>query len=146
MKLILESIQNNLNTISELQYVDQDWGQLDVESSNSSLQYPLCLIDIGSFAYNDIGENKTASPQKRQIAAGTIVLRIANKKTTTGSGSSASEWVVWDILENIHKKLHGVVVDNTTTGALMRTGIQKIKREDTLKEYEVTYSIGLRSV
>jgi len=149
-KEVLESIQNTLETIPALRYVDEDWGQLDDYSPHPPTQFPLVLIDIGALQYSDIGKDKTATPQNRQMATGTIVISIANLKLTNTSARAPQSqkdkaWAIWDIVASVHKKLHGVVVGGSA-GAMMRTAMRKVKRDDGIQEYEVTYTIGMTNV
>lgn len=150
MKAVLKSIQDTLMTIPALKYVDEDWGQLDDYSPNPPTKFPLSLIDIGNLQYSDIGKDKTATPQNRQMATGTIVISIANLKLTNTSGKAPQSqkdkaWSIWDIVESVHGKLHGVVVGGSA-GAMMRTAMRKVKRDDGIQEYEVTYTIGMTNV
>ncbi|WP_395049417.1 hypothetical protein [Flavobacterium sp.] len=150
MKAVLKNIQDTLSTIPALKYIDEDWGQLDDYSPNPPTQFPLALIDIGSLQYSDIGKDRTATPQNRQMATGTIVISIANLKLTNTSARAPltqknQAWSIWDIVESVHTKLHGVVVGGSA-GALMRTAMRKMKRDDGIQEYEVTYTIGITNV
>lgn len=149
-KQVLQSIQDILTTTPGIKYVDEDWGQLDDYSPNPPTQFPLALIDIGNLQYSDIGKDKTATPQNRQMATGTIVISIANLKLTNSSGRAPQTqknhaFAIWDIVEGVHGKLHGVVVGGSA-GALMRTAMRKVKRDDGIQEYEVTYTIGITNV
>ncbi len=149
-KEVLKSIQDILTPIPGMRYVDEDWGQLDDYSPNPPTQFPLALIDIGNLQYSDIGKDKTATPQNRQMATGTIVISIANLKLTNTSARAPQSqkdksWAIWDIVASVHKKLHGVVVGGSA-GAMMRTAMRKVKRDDGIQEYEVTYTIGMTNV
>lgn len=149
-KEVLQGIQNTLETIPGMKYVDEDWGQLDDYSPHPPTQFPLALIDIGALQYSDIGKDRTATPQNRQMATGTIVISIANLKLTNTSARAPQPqkdkaWAIWDIVESVHKKLHGVVVGGSA-GAMMRTAMRKVKRDDGIQEYEVTYTIGMTNV
>ena len=150
MKVVLQNIQNILATIPELKYIDEDWGQLDDYSPNPPTQFPLVLIDIGSLQYSDISRDRSAVPVNRQMATGTIVLNIANLKLTNTSYKAPQmqkdqAWSIWDIVETIHQKLHGIAFGGSA-GAMMRTNMRKVKRDDGIQEYEVTYTIGLSNV
>jgi len=149
-KEVLQNIQDKLAVIPALKYVDEDWGQLDDYSPNPPSQWPLALIDIGSLQYSDIGKDKAATPQNRQMATGTIVISIANLKLTNTSAKAPQTqkdkaWAIWDIVEAVHAKLHGVVIGGSA-GAMMRTAMRKVKRDDGIQEYEVTYTIGMTNV
>ncbi len=149
-KEVLQNIQNKLATIPALKYVDEDWGQLDDYSPNPPTQFPLALIDIGNLQYSDIGKNKSVTPQNRQMATGTIVISIASLKLTKTSARAPQSqkdqaWAIWDIVESVHAELHGVAVGGSA-GAMMRTAMRKVKRDDGIQEYEVTYTIGMTNV
>ena len=154
-KAILQGIQDALSTIPELRYVDEDWGQLDDYSPNPPTQFPLALIDIGNLQFSDIGKDRTATPQNRQMATGTIVISIANLKLTNSSARAPQTqkdkaWSIWDIVESVHAKLHGTVLTPPPgaggLGAMMRNNMRKVKRDDGIQEYEVTYTIGMTNV
>lgn len=150
MKIVLQNIQNVLSTIPELKYIDEDWGQLDDYSPNPPTTFPLTLIDIGSLQYSDIGKDRNATPQNRQMATGIIVISIANLKLTNTSSRAPQTqkdqaWSIWDIVESVHQKLHGIILGGCM-GALMRVAMRKVKRDDGIQEYEVTYTIGVSNV
>jgi hypothetical protein len=149
-KEVLKNIQDIITLIPGMSYVDEDWGQLDDYSPNPPTKFPLTLIDIGNLQYSDIGKDRSKTPQNRQMATGTIVLSIANLRLTNSSSRAPQTqknkaWAIWDIIENIHAKLHGIVVGGSA-GALMRTTMRKVKRDDGIQEYEVTYTIGMTNV
>lgn len=150
MKTILENTQKLLCDISGLKYVDENWGQLDDYSPHPPTQFPLVLIDVGTVAYSDIGIDRKSSPQNRQLATATVVLSIANLKTTNTSARAPktqkeTAWSIWDIVENVHKTLHGKsAADNA--GGFIRTAIRKVRRDDGIQLFEVTYSLGLSNV
>lgn len=149
-KEVLKNIQDKLAVIPALKYVDEDWGQLDDYSPNPPTQFPLALIDIGSLQYSDIGKDRSVTPQNRQMATGTIVISIASLKLTKTSARAPQTqkdqaWAIWDIVESVHVKLHGVFVGGSA-GAMMRTAMRKVKRDDGIQEYEVTYTIGVTNV
>lgn len=150
MKQVLQNIQDILSTIPELKYIDEDWGQLDDYSPNPPIQFPLALIDIGNLQFSDIGRDAMANPKNRQMATGTIVISIANLKLTNTSARAPQPhkdlaWSIWDIVQSVHEKLHGVKVE-ASAGAMMRTAMRKLKRDDGIQEYEVIYTIGIGNI
>ena len=62
MNTLIQNIQTRLDTISEIKYVDADWGQLDYYSPNFPVKFPCVLIDVSSANYSDIGTDKQATP------------------------------------------------------------------------------------
>lgn len=150
MKKVFLAIQEKLKEIPELKHIDEDWGQLDAYSPNPPTRFPLALIDIGSLQYQNLGTDKRATPINRQTATGTIVITVANAKLTNTSaaapqGQKDDAWKIQEIIESIHAKIHGQkVTDNV--GAMIRVGCQRIRRDDGIQEYEITYSIGMTNV
>ena len=147
MKAVLENIQKQLAAIPELKYIDEDWGQLDDYSPHPPTQFPLALIDIGSLEFSHIGMDKKVVPQNRQMATGTIVISIANLRLTNTSFQSPKQQKnnVWNIIECVHQQLHGFKPD-CNSGAMMRTNLRRIKRDDGIQEYEATYTVGVSNV
>ena len=149
-KSILANIQTQLATITDLKYIDEDWGQLDDYSPNPPTQFPLALIDIGNIDYSNMGIDRAALPQNRQMATGTIVISIANLKLTntsykTPATQKQAAWSIWDIVQSVHEKLHGHKPAENV-GGMVRNNMRKVKRDDGIQEYEVTYSIGITNV
>jgi hypothetical protein len=150
MKTVLENIQKQLGTIPSLKYIDEDWGQLDDYSPHPPTQFPLALIDIGSIEFSHIGMDKKVVPQNRQMATGTIVITVANLRLTNTSLRSPKQqkdnvWEIWNVIECVHQELHGFKPD-CNSGAMMRTALRRIKRDDGIQEYEITYTIGISNV
>lgn len=147
MKETLQNIQNKIAEINELKYVDENWGQLDDYSPHPPTQWPCALIDISNLVFADIGVDRTASPQNRQTATGTVVVNLANAKLGNTSFKAPQQqkdnaWGIWELEQKIHEKLHGWK-PHATSGALMRTRLQRKRRDDGIQEYEITYTIGM---
>ena len=150
METIIPSIQEKLKEIPELKYVDEDWGQLDYYSPNFPVQWPCILIDISAANFDNIGQDKTATPMQRQIADSRISLTIANLKLTKTSGNAPATQKtqarsIWLLIKKVHEILHGVNATETS-GKLIRTGLQRVKRDDGIQEYTVVYSLTKTNV
>ena len=85
MKALLEKIQQKVSEITELKYIDENWGQLDYYSPNMPVQYPCTLIDVQQVQYSNIGKDLTKTPLQRQIAQVQIKITIANMRLTNTS-------------------------------------------------------------
>jgi hypothetical protein len=146
MKQFLEAVQTKLATIPALKYIDEDWGQMDSYSPNPPAKFPCGLIDITSMNFSNIGKDNTADPINRQMGEGTVTFIIADLKLSNTShrapqSQKDNAWSIWTIIDDLHKKVHGwKPIDNS--GALMRTGLKRIRRDDGIQEYQITYSIG----
>jgi len=150
MKIVLENIQKTIGTIPSLKYIDEDWGQLDDYSPNPPTKFPLALIDISNLDYSQIGTDRKAIPQNRQMATGTITITIANIRISNTSFISPKQqkdnvWGIWNIIEDIHKCLQGYRPDSNCRG-MTRTNLRRVKRDDGIQEYEITYTVGVDNV
>lgn len=150
MKTFLESIQSKLAAITALKYIDEDWGQMDSYSPNPPAIFPCALIDITSLNFSNIGKDNTANPINRQMGEGTITIIIADIKLSNTShrapqSQKDNAWNIWTIIEDLHKAVHGWKPIEQS-GGLMRTGLKRIRRDDGIQEYQITYSIGFGNV
>ncbi|MBP4139639.1 hypothetical protein [Flavobacterium geliluteum] len=150
MKAFLQAIQTKLATIAALQYIDEDWGQMDSYSPNPPTKFPCALIDITSLNFSNIGKDNSANPINRQLADGTITFILADIKLSNTShrapqSQKDNAWTIWTIIEDLHKTVHGWK-PTEVSGALMRTGLKRIRRDDGIQEYQITYTIGFANV
>ena len=150
MKTLIKNIQCHLETIDTLNYVDEDWGQLDFYSPNFPVQWPCVLIDITNAGYSNIGMDRSVIPMQRQQADAQISFTVANLKLTNTSAKAPvmqkdNAWTIWELIEEVHEKLQGFSPE-TYAGKLIRTSLQRVKRDDGVQEYTITYSCGLNDV
>lgn len=150
MKEILLAIQNKLNEVAVLQYIDDDWGQIKYYDSHPAVKFPFALIDFSQLSFDNLGVDRAATPANRQTATGTITITVGNLKLTNTSlnaplSQKIKAWEVWEIIESVHGCLHGWKPTDLT-GALIRTGQQRIIRSDGIQEYRITYTIGMTNV
>ena len=150
MKEFLKSIQTKLATVTDLKYVDEDWGQLDDYSPNPPVKWPCCLIDLDNAVYTNLGIDRSATPQNRQQATASVVFKYANMKLTrTSSKAPESQkdnaWLLHEIIEKSHEVLHGFR-PTPESGVLLRTTWRKVKRDDGIQVFLVTYTFGLNNV
>lgn len=150
MDTIIPSVQALLEVIDEVNYVDEDWGQLDNYSPHPPVKWPCILIDIAAASFSELGQDRTATPMQRQIADTRISLTIANMKLTNSSGRAPqpqkdNAHSIHTLIKKVHEKLHGIN-PNATSGKLIRTGFQRVKRDDGIQEYTVIYSLDKTNV
>ncbi|OXA83686.1 hypothetical protein B0A56_00775 [Flavobacterium columnare NBRC 100251 = ATCC 23463] len=149
MKTILLNLQKELSQIEGL-FIDENWGQLDYYSPNMPVQWPCCLIDVNGAEYSNMGVDANKTPVNRQNAQVVAQITIANMKLTNTSfnapqGQKDNAWSIWDLIENIHCKLHGFNPSDTS-GRMIRKSLQRTQRDDGVQEYEVTYAFEIRNV
>ena len=150
MKALIKNIQTRLDTVTDLKYIDEDWGQLDYYSPNFPVQWPCVLIDITNAGYSNIGMDRSVKPMQRQQADAQISFTVANLKLTNTSAKAPvmqkdNAWSIWDLIEEVHEKLQGFSPE-VYAGKLIRTSLQRVKRDDGVQEYTITYSCGLNDV
>jgi hypothetical protein len=150
MKQFLESTQAKINEVSGINYIDEDWGQLDEYSQNTPVKWPCCLIDMSSVDFSDIGTDKKAIPQNRQEGTGSITVTFANLKLTNTSFKAPQEQKdnarsILDLIEEAHGKIHGFA-PVLGSGKLMRKSFKRVKRDDGIQQYQVIYTIGMHNV
>jgi len=146
MKAFLEAVQTKLATLPALKYIDEDWGQMDSYSPNPPTMFPCALIDITSMNYSNIGKDNSSSPVNRQLGEGTVTFIVADVKLSNTShrapqSQKNNAWTIWTIIEDLHKIVHGWK-PLEKSGALMRTSLKRIRRDDGIQEYQITYTIG----
>jgi len=149
MKTEIGNIQTKLLKSSS-KYVDEDWGQLDYYAPNFPVQWPCTLIDVTDINFDNIGKDRKATPVNRQQAQGIVTLTIANLKLTNSSGQAPqlqkdNVWSIWDLIEETHKLMQGFRISENG-GDLIRRSLQRIKRDDGVQQYDITYSFSLNNV
>jgi hypothetical protein len=149
MKIILQNIQDRiLAEITELQYVDEDWGQLNMYQP--PVKWPCCLIDISTVNYTNLGIDRSKNPQNRQNGMITVKFTLANLKLTHTSGKAPQlqkdrAWFIWDLSEKLHEKIHGFSPGENCS-KMLRSNLQKSVRDDGVQEYFITYNFEATNV
>jgi hypothetical protein len=149
-KEVIQLIKAEIATVAGLKYVDEDWGQLDYYSPNHPVKWPCVLMDVTGVNFSDIGFEKKREPEHRQMAEATLSLTVANLKLTNTSGNAPilqkeNAHSIWDLINDLHKKLQGFR-PGPLNGILIRSALRRVKRDDGVQEYNVTYKFGLTDV
>jgi len=150
VKVILGNIKEKLAETPGLKYIDQDWGQLDDYSPNFPVQWPCALIDVSAANYSNLGHDASSMPRNRQQANAQLTVTVANLKLTNTSyhapvGQEQEAWVVLDIIQAVHEKLHGTSF-HVQAGAMLRQSMQRTKRDDGVQEYRIEYVFAIHNV
>ncbi len=138
MEIILQGVQARLNSkVPELKYIDEDWGQLDYYYPNPPVKWPCSLIDATAATWSNAGN-------LQQLGLVQVKIRVADMKLTNSSAKAPSgqktvSFSFFVLLRNIYKALHGWSGDESYT-ALIRTATNRVKREDGVRIYEVTFT------
>lgn len=136
MKNIFLDIQNKLSNITELKYIDKNWGQLLYEQP--PVKFPCALLDIANVNYTQLG-------QLAQTAMGDIEITVANLQLSPSSHKSLQRnnaYAIMDIMDKIHQDLHGWATANFIP--LIRTNLQKVEVSKSYEIYKITYNTSWR--
>lgn len=150
MNDIVIAIQSRVqNEISELKYIDEDWGQLDYYSPNMPVKWPCLLIDVTDAEYSQTAKNWGQVPN-RQIALATITLTFANLKLTNTSFNAPitqkqQAHHIWEVILKTHEVLRDwSPVENS--GTMTRINHRRIIRDDGVQEYKVRYTLSVQNI
>jgi len=134
MKQIFLSIQSRLaSLVSSLQYIDKNWGQLNIPQP--PVKWPCCLIDLDTIDYS-MATNET------RLAEASIILTIADHHTVRSSAQApakANAYDILDLIEDVISALDGWRVPDTTQ-ALIRTRLAKTYSDQSYDVYSLTFS------
>lgn len=140
---IFTPIQERILNSNLVKYVSEDWGQLEYYGKDCPVQWPCCIFDITSGNFSNIGKLE----QEGEL---TLVFKVAHLRLTTNSGRTTisqqtQSWEVVNIVEQLHQLLQGFK-PTAQQGKLIRKAFRKTQREDSIKQYEITYTIGVHKV
>lgn len=134
MKQIFLSIQKRLaDNVPALQYIDKNWGQLNI--AKPPVKWPCCLMDIDSIDYSQASENT-------RVAEASIILTIADCHTVRSSANAPNKedsYAILDVIEKVAAILDGYRVPDTTQ-ALVYTRMQKAFSDQSYDVYNLTFS------
>ncbi|MBQ0159415.1 MAG: hypothetical protein KBT28_02160 [Bacteroidales bacterium] len=134
MKQIFLAIQDRLSSlVPSLQYIDKNWGQLNLPQP--PVKWPCCLIDLDTIDYS-MATNET------RLAEASIILTIADHHTVRSSAQApakANAYDILDLIEDVISALDGWRVPDTTQ-ALIRTRLAKTYSDQSYDVYSLTFS------
>jgi len=135
---------------SGIKYVDEDWGQINMFPGDTPVAFPCCLFDVKNGDFENIGADRRATPQQRQLARFTLELCIAKQKLTNTSGRApltqkSKAWEIHSIIESVHEKVQGFAPGENCS-KLIRKSQQRIRRDDGIQEYRITYDFEVGNV
>ena len=87
---------------------------------------------------------------QRQMGNAVFSFTIADLKLTNTSGKAPqmqknNAWSIWDLIEKIHAHLQGFN-PSANAGKMIRTSLNRVKRDDGVQEYTVIYICGLHNI
>ena len=150
MKEILKNIQAKITEVQTVKYVDEDWGQLNLFPGDFPVHFPCVLFDIKDGQFENIGADRRATPKERQLGRFSLELCIAKMKLSNTSGKAPlsqknNAWEIQDIIQMVHEKLQGYSAGENCS-KLIRKSYQRIRRDDGIQEYRVSYDFEVGNV
>lgn len=147
MKEIIDALKTRIESSANIKHIDEDYGQLDLVQP--PIKWPCALISINSGVFDNIGMDKKATPQQRQMGEYSVDIRIANLKLSNSNVKASAiqkenNLRIFDYIQEVHELVHGWSPGGMI-GSAIRTRIQLQKRDDGIQEYVVTYSIALHN-
>jgi len=136
---LLTAMQERIGAVvPEIACVDQDRGQLNTKV-RPAVQWPCVLIDMETFAYDNLGANV-------QTAEGTVSVLLGfapNGPTASGTPEEYKEMALgyYELEWKLNKALHGWIAGEGF-GYLTRTSAKCQHRTDGYRVREIRYSLA----
>jgi len=136
MDTILLNVMERLEAITELQYVSEDWGQLNFEQP--PVNWPCALVDFGEVKYTQAGRNTQQADAILNITIADIRFDGLNTRLPEKNRQRIGE--VFRIIEKVNNTIHGYGTGSHSK--FQRIALKKIIREDAVREFLTTYRFG----
>ncbi|MDR0509628.1 MAG: hypothetical protein LBH06_00870 [Rikenellaceae bacterium] len=130
-------IQDRLAALSELKYVDEDWGQLDGEGRSPAVKFPCVLIDCSNITASQAGEHVMLDTIS--VVVRVADLRLSNSSAQAPHGQKEKHYRLFEIIAKVISALHGWSGDPQAYGRLRRISMQRERRGDGVRLYELTF-------
>lgn len=136
MKHILDSIMRRLQEqVPSLQYIAEDWGQLDFYDDAPPVKFPCALISVSTVRF----EPQTMSSR---WATMTILVRVADAPAVSGTMAAPESYrnrafAIFDLMDAIGNALYAFGEDEFNP--LEQKNITHYSREDAIREYALLF-------
>jgi hypothetical protein len=122
-------------------WVDQNFGQLDNFDIKPAVNFPCALIDITGLQYEDLTNGAQKANGRIVITIGTTPFTNSSAVTPVSQREKAIQY--YEIEHAVHKALHNWV---PVPGfeKLLRRNMDKQEREDAIRERVVVFDCGYR--
>ena len=139
MKEILEAVMAKLKTqVSDLQYIAEDYGQIDNYGDVPPVKFPCALLSIGHVQY----EEATKSQRRVKI---TLLVRIADAPSLIGNVAAPDSYrtrafAIFDLIEKVKTAINGM--QSQSYNKIKIQNATHFVREDLIREYAMTFQTG----
>jgi len=135
MDQLFLAIQTRLQDVTELKWVDFDFGQLDAYDLRPPVQFPCALIDI------ELPETRDQGPGA-QFCRCTVTIRIAFEQPGQTHNKAPQHirekaLVIYTVLKNVHACMHGHQPPGFSK--ILRRGMATERRQDPLKVFSIRF-------
>lgn len=134
---VISQIAQRLAQVSQLKWIDLDYGQLDTTGERPAVAFPACLIDLAYPVCDNVS-------QYQQVVTCNVQLRLAFSPINTPrllSGAEANHVAITNgvtpIIEAVHEAMQGW--ETGSLSPLQRLTVTPEKRRDGIKVYRVIY-------
>lgn len=137
MEHIITQIQERLSTeVSDLKYIAEDWGQLDLYTDTPPVKFPCALIDITSGNFSNVGNLVQEGQLNITITVADISNRISRNATTE---MRERAMLIFKLMKSIYQALHGWS-GGEDYSKLHRTSFSKQIRDDGARLRVINFS------
>lgn len=136
MKTVFKNFIERLAEVPELRFVGEDWGQLYID--HPPVSFPCALIDLGEINYIQQGRNVQQAEAILNVTVADIF--IDGMMAGTPEEVAESECSIYTVIEKVHARLQGYGTEKHSR--LMRVSVRKIPREDTIREFLLTFKFS----
>lgn len=136
MKQILLAVMERLREqVPSLQYIAEDWGQLDFYDEAPPVKFPCALISVSNVKF----ESQMANCR---WATMTILIRVADAPAVSGTMAAPETYrnrafAIFDLMDEIGNTLYAFGGD--AFDELEQTTITHYSREDAIREYAMLF-------
>lgn len=141
MKKIFLAINNRIQTIQSLQFIDLDKGQLDNYETRPNVAYPAVIFSFDTSAETISGNIQRVTSQ--------LIIRVAFDYIGETIGNTPAQILTeslsyFDILDDVKATLHGFTNDEIDNIEHMST--QKENRHDELNVYRMIFEMSYQEL
>lgn len=137
MKHILSAVMERLQEqVPDLQYISEDWGQLDFYQDTPPVKFPCALISVSGIKF----DSQTMGTRNATM---TILIRVADAPAVSGTMAAPDSYrnrafAIFDLLDDIGNALYGFSHDEEFNELEQKT-ITHYSREDAIREYAMLF-------
>lgn len=140
MDKLIEAIEDCLKAkVPELQYIDEDWGQMDFYE-DSPVKFPCALIEVQNADYSDDGELR-----QRGLVMVSVKLYFmgeVNSSNLTPEMQKNERRKNWDICKKVNQMLHGQDFLPAGFGTLGRKQMSSLTRNNGIYNRNINYAVA----